>query len=242
MKRIILTAITLTLVAGGTFAQGASIREKGTLTDVSGTEITVDANTAAQDGHIFDFSVDNLTGSTQDWSLTRIRLTPSIGWVDQVCWGAVSTGTGLCSTPSGDSFTTSYTVPVQTTTTDAEINIYIDAPTGGSSSFRYYIMNGTSKVDSVDLTITKSLGVNENNSLTLTVAPNPATNFVNVNMDGVSSANLKIVDVLGNVVMKETVYDSMKKVDVTKFKNGIYFVTVEAEGIKPITRKMIIRH
>ena len=40
MKRIILTVITLTLAAGATMAQGASIREKGTPTDVSGTEIT----------------------------------------------------------------------------------------------------------------------------------------------------------------------------------------------------------
>uniref|UniRef100_UPI0040492E9A T9SS type A sorting domain-containing protein n=1 Tax=Flavobacterium sp. TaxID=239 RepID=UPI0040492E9A len=218
-----------------TIAQNAGIRVKGTAPDVSGTEITVDANTAAQDGHILDFTVDNLTGSTQDWALMRVRITPSIGWVDQVCWGSVSLTEGNCSTPTGDSFTTGYTLPVETTTTDAEINIYIDAPTGGSSSFRYYIMDGSNKVDSVDVTITKSLGINENVSLGLSVAPNPASNVVSINMDGVSSANLKIVDVLGNVVLKETVYESSKKVDVTKFKNGIYFVTAEAEGIKPIT-------
>lgn len=242
MKKIILAVVTLTLFAGGTMAQGASIKVKGTMTDVSGTELTVDASSAAQDGHIFDFSVDNLTGSAQDWSLRRVRLSPIAGWVDQVCWGAVSQGVGECSTPTGDNWTTGYTVPVQPTTTDAEINIYIDAPSAGSSTFRYIVMNGSTKVDSVDLTITKTLGITENTSLTLTIAPNPATSFVNVNMEGVSSANLKIVDVLGNIVLKETVYDNSKKVDVTQFRNGVYFITVDAEGVKPTTRKLIIRH
>jgi len=241
MKKIILAVVTLTLFAGETFAQGASIRVKGTGTDISGTEISENI-TSSSYTHVIDFSVDNLTGSAQDWGLTRIRLTPSIGWTDDVCWGAVSTGIGECNSTSGDSYSTSYTVPMETTTTDAEINVYITAPTGGTSSFRYYITNGSAKVDSVDLTITKSAGVTENISLALTVAPNPATNFINVSMEGVSSANLKIVDVLGNVVLKETVYENSKKVDVTKFRNGIYFITVDAEGVKPITRKLIVRH
>lgn len=241
MKKIILSVVTLTLLASQAFSQGASIRIKGTPTDISGTEI-FQSVTVSTSEHVIDFSVDNLTGSDQNWSLTRIRLTPSIGWTDQVCWGAASTGWGECITPSGDSYTTTYTVPVATTTTDAEINTYIEAPTGGSSSFRYYIMDGSTKVDSVDLTITKSLSINENASLTLTVAPNPATNVVNINMDGITSADLKIVDVLGNIVMKETVFESAKKVDVSKYKNGIYFITVNAEGMKPITRKLVVRH
>ncbi len=241
MKRIILTVVTLSLFAAGTMAQGTSIRVKGTPTDVSGTELNESVTGSART-HIIDFSVDNLTGSAQDWGIRRVRLTPSIGWTDEVCWGAISTGIGECNVPSGDDFTASYTVPLQTTTTDAEINIYITAPSGGTSSFRYYIMNGATKVDSVDLTINKSVGLNENVSMALTVAPNPATNFVNVTMDGVSSANMKIVDVLGNIVMKETVYENSKKIDVSQYRNGIYFITLESEGIKPITRKLVIRH
>lgn len=241
MKRIVLSALTLTLFVAGTYAQGASIRIKGTPTDVSGTVVNENVSVSTNE-HILDFTVDNLTGSDQNWGLTRVRITPSIGWTDQVCWGAISQAVGECSTPTGDSFTTGYTVPVLTTTTDAEINIYIEAPTGGSSTFRYYIMNGSNKVDSVDVTITKSLGINDIASLELTVAPNPASNAVNINMEGVSSANLKIVDVLGNIVMKETIYQNSKKVDVAQFRNGVYFVTVDAEGIKPTTRKLIIRH
>lgn len=241
MKKIILAALTISFYIGGVFAQDASIRVKNTVPDVSGTELTENV-TSSNRIHVIDFAVDNNSGSTQNWGLTRVRLTPSIGWTDEVCWGAISTAIGECNTAAGDEFSTSYTIPVQTSTTDAEINIYITAPSGGTSSFRYYIMDGTTKVDSVDLTITKSVGINENVSLALTIAPNPATNFVNVNMEGISKAELKIVDVLGNIVTRETVYENAKKVDVTKFKNGIYFITVEAEGIKPITRKLIVRH
>lgn len=240
MKRIILATLLLVLVIGAAKAQDASIRVVQTPTDISGQVYTENISSNNRI-HIVDFAVDNNTATTQNWYVKRVRLTASIGWTDEVCWGSISSAIGECNEATTDEYTTSYTVPILAGDT-AVINTYITAPGTGTSSFRYYITDGVNEIDSVDLTISKSLGINENVSLTLTVAPNPATNFVNVNMEGVNKSELKIVDVLGNVVLKETVFESAKKVDVSKYKNGIYFITVEAEGIKPITRKLIIRH
>ena len=50
------------------------------------------------------------------------------------------------------------------------------------------------------------------------------------------------VDVLGNVVLNETSFNQTKKIDVSNFRNGIYFVKVESEGSKAITRKVVVRH
>lgn len=240
MKKILLATFSLVLLIGGANAQDAKIRVVQTSTDISGQEHTENI-TSANRVHVVDFAVDNNTASTQNWYVRRVRLTTSIGWTDEVCWGSISSGVGECNEVPTDDYTTSYNVPMLAGDT-AVINTYITAPTAGTSSFRYYLTDGATLVDSVDLTISKVLGINENVSITLTVAPNPATNFVNINMEGINKSDLKIVDVLGNVVLKESVYETSKKVDVTKFKNGIYFITVEAEGIKPITRKLIIRH
>jgi len=58
----------------------------------------------------------------------------------------------------------------------------------------------------------------------------------------VENANIKVVDVLGNTVYNETITNGSKNVDVSSFKNGVYFVIVEVPGIKPMNRKLIIRH
>ena len=53
--------------------------------------------------------------------------------------------------------------------------------------------------------------------------------------------HLKIVDLLGNTVLTETI-DSNSKIDVSEFKNGIYFIIVDAEGVKFANRKLVVKH
>ena len=47
---------------------------------------------------------------------------------------------------------------------------------------------------------------------------------------------------LGNVVLKETVMGSSKTINTSSFRNGVYFVRVEADNQRTINRKLIIRH
>ncbi len=51
-----------------------------------------------------------------------------------------------------------------------------------------------------------------------------------------------MTDVLGNVVLREVIVGTVKKINVTKFRNGVYFITVKASGAKSVTRKVIVRH
>ena len=76
-----------------------------------------------------------------------------------------------------------------------------------------------------------------------TIEPvNPATDFISINLNGIETAAIKIVDVLGNTVFKDSYFSGVKKVDVSNFKNGIYFVMIESNGIKTMTRKVVIKH
>jgi hypothetical protein len=52
---------------------------------------------------------------------------------------------------------------------------------------------------------------------------------------------MKVVDVLGNLIMKETI-SSSKKIDVTDFRSGVYIISFEGAGVKSFNRKVIIRH
>ena len=240
MKKIILSLFSITLISAAVNAQAITINVDGTSTDISGTE-HVEVLTSAVDMHLLvDFIVTNNTGATQNLSITRSHVNLTSGWSDYFCWG-LSGGAGDCYAVQAAAVWTGGSVEV----VDGEqgkLQAYINAPNGGTSTIRYYINDGSTYLDSVDLVISSTASIQENASLSLNVSPNPANNVVNISMTGVNKADVKIVDVLGNIVFNETVAETTKKVDVSRFRNGIYFITVDAEGIKPTTRKLIIRH
>ena len=98
-------------------------------------------------------------------------------------------------------------------------------------------------MDSVDLEVNFTMGVSSiKQEVSVSIAPNPATDFVSINLNGIETAAIKIVDVLGNTVFRDSYFSGVKKIDVSNFKNGIYFVMIESNGIKTMTRKVVIKH
>lgn len=76
--------------------------------------------------------------------------------------------------------------------------------------------------------------------LSISVQPNPASDFITINADGVENAMVQIIDVLGNVVWNSTI-SGKGSINVTEFRNGIYYVNVSANGTRA-SRKVIVRH
>jgi predicted lipoprotein len=76
----------------------------------------------------------------------------------------------------------------------------------------------------------------------LTLTPNPADNYVTVSLGTTGNATMKVVDVLGNVVMTDVITDGTEMINLSDFKNGIYFIQVESSETKLMTRKLIVRH
>jgi hypothetical protein len=116
--------------------------------------------------------------------------------------------------------------------------------TFGQAHYRYYITtNGLNMLDSVDLIVdylasTKPVVKEE---LSITVAPNPSTEYVNIQFTGTEQLQLKMVDALGNVISRE-VLTGNRKINVSDLNSGIYFLVFEAPGSKSITRKLVVRH
>jgi hypothetical protein len=115
--------------------------------------------------------------------------------------------------------------------------------TSGQAHYRYYISDlGTGYSDSVDLIIDFVASVKPiKEDVTVSIVPNPASDYINITVNGMENGTLKMVDILGNVVYKDAIVNS-KSIATSNFKTGVYFVTIDAPGSKSISRKVIIRH
>lgn len=241
MKKTLLSLLAASTLALSSYGQGLVIYLDGGATDVSGQEQTIsDITFDAFNEHLEDFIINNNDASAQDWVITREILNETSGWSNTFCWG-VNGAAGNCYPASTD---ISWTSPSQTIPAGGagKLSTYVNAPTSGTATYRYHIStDGATFLDFVDVTVTSVLGVDNKPSISVNVSPNPATSYVNVKADGVNSASVTLVDVLGNIVLNETMTGS-KTINVSEFKNGIYFLRIEAEGVEAITRKIIVRH
>lgn len=242
MKKTILSIISVFALSALSFAQSITVNVQGSATDVSGTVVTEVVTSSSPDQHVLDFDVVNNSGVDKALKITRKHINISSGWESYFCWGA-SAILGTCYPVYQDQEWTGGSINVANGAKGV-LSSYVNPTSSGSILIRYYVVDDSNqeRLDSVDVQINTLLSVEEQTAISLSIAPNPSSNFVNINAAGVTNAKVRIVDVLGNVVYNESIGASSKKVDVTSFRNGIYFVTVEGEGIKPSTRKLIIRH
>lgn len=245
MKKALLIAIASFGISTASTAQ-VEMYINGGAADVSGTTIQVSPEGPGE--VVSDIHIKNMTGVSKSWVITRLRINEKALWTDYLCWGhETDPFGGTCYPATGMDFT-SWTTPNAVNVGNGEAgvlqtHISPDPTDAGTSTYRYYVStDGVTFEDSIDIEISFSLGLTQVAPfLTIGVAPNPATDYVTVTAQGVEKASIKMVDVLGNVVLKDTFIGS-KKINVTDFRNGIYFIMVEAEGVKPVSRKIIVRH
>ncbi len=84
--------------------------------------------------------------------------------------------------------------------------------------------------------------MHDNNDITLSVFPNPATDFINVTVKGnVNDAVVKIYSALGTEVYSENI-ENYKKIDVSDFKNNVYIINVYSKDELLETARFVVRH
>jgi hypothetical protein len=238
MKRTLLTILTIASFTGLSFGQIEM--SVGTSGDITGTQIDRPYNGVEI---VVDVHVANNSGVTRDLTIQRVRINETTGWTDYLCWGHETDPFGICyPSSSANPWTTGAAVPIA----DGEagnLAIHIDAAgENGCTVYRYVVMDGSTALDSMDINVCKSVSLDEIEPFSVSIAPNPANAYVKVKTSGTEESTIKVVDVLGNVVLKETVMGSSKTINTESFRNGVYFVIVESEGQKPINRKVIVRH
>ena len=226
-----------------------SIEIPGTNTDISGQTHEVELTNSESIDVSFD--IINNTGATHQWRITRDKISVPTTWSDFLCWGhCTDQFGGTCYAANvSDPWTTPATQSVLFDVNNGEcgkLKVTInpdDWTTTGQARYRYYISdNGTNFSDSVDLVLSYTAAVKPvKEEISVNIGPNPASDYVQINMSGVESATLKIIDALGTTISKEGI-NSKKKINVSELRNGVYFLVIDIPGSKTITRKVIIRH
>jgi Secretion system C-terminal sorting domain len=241
MKTRLLFAL-LGLTALTAYGQQLAITVEGA-SHVSGTQYMYTANTNTRQVNAL---VKNISGAPLNLTVKRVILNTIPSWKDDLCWGSSSSPLdGQCY--NGIQGTNPYTTPHVQIVNPGDNGIFLAKiepkdPDYGCGEYRYYIMNGATIMDSIDISVCKTADVDELTPFSITIAPNPASSYFTIKTTGSESASLKVMDVLGNVVMKETIMGTSKTINTESFKNGVYFIVVESEDQKPINRKVIVRH
>lgn len=197
---------------------------------------------------VSDIHIVNNTGTTKNWSIARKRINEQPTWSDYLCWGHESDPFGGTCYSATTMNTTLWTTPASVVVADGEggvlqSDITPDENAPATVTYRYYVVSGSVYEDSIDVEISFFASAPKlYSNISLSVLPNPASDYININLGSLDQASVKMVDVLGNVVLREQVTAQNKKIDVSGFKNGIYFVIIEAPGMKPVNKKIVVRH
>ncbi len=242
MKKTLLSILSIVGITAISFGQAVTI-EIGNSGDISGTQ--VDYTSAGAEVSLY-LRIQNTSGQSMDLAVKRERINPQTAWTDYVCWGhETDPFGGVCYPFYAEN---PWTTPATVTVGDGEagvISVYIQPldPDYGCVVYRYVILDGPNALDSIDISVCKTAAIEGlKPTLAVSVAPNPANSYIQVKTTGVDVATVKMVDVLGNVVLRETIIGSSKTINVSEFRNGIYFIAVEGKGVKTINRKVIVRH
>ena len=193
--------------------------------------------------------IKNMGSSDADWRITRLRINVPAGWSDLICWGHSTDAFGGTCFSSSQMLGNPWTTPVSSNFTVSpneygKLKVTINPEEGatGLGHYRYYVSNdGVNFIDSVDIKFDYSLSVQEVEPIQVSIVPNPASDFIQINLSGAVTAQMKMVDVLGSEVLNQTVM-STATFDISNFRNGVYIMTFNAPGSKSFVRKVILKH
>ena len=249
MKKVYLLLAAIGLIGTSAMAQ-VEIREfsggQAVGNDLSGT--TWNETVTAEGTVTLTFNILNTSGSQKVYKVNRVRVQEVAAWSDYLCWGPNPDPNfeGTCY-PASQMNMTNWTTPSGITVNDnddANLQVDVDVQSAGTGVYRYIIMDGSTKVDSIDVQFSSSLSIQDQTEepLGMTAYPNPANNYLTIATTGTDgNCFVRITDVLGKVVYSDDM-GITKKIDVSEFKNGVYLVTVTEKGQLVQTRRIVVKH
>ena len=115
-------------------------------------------------------------------------------------------------------------------------------PSGGTAYEQvqgggYNGSNGKWYFDNVSTVATTLSVKNNKQNVGVKIYPNPAKNILNITSDSFEVKNVEIYNLLGKLVLFETVGN--QNLNISALNKGVYFVKVTQEG-KTITRKLVV--
>ena len=80
----------------------------------------------------------------------------------------------------------------------------------------------------------------QTDDISFKVYPNPTTDYISVSTDQKFDGSFKLNNIFGKILLEGEISKEGKKIDLLKFRSGIYIISVyDTEGKKVTTRKII---
>ena len=76
---------------------------------------------------------------------------------------------------------------------------------------------------------------------TIRLYPNPASNVLNIALQGTEVNEVVVIDIYGKTAMRNTVADGNNSLDISSLPAGMYFVQLRADNAVKATQKLIKR-
>lgn len=239
MNRLFTTVIGL-LAFSLSFGQDLELHENGVV--ISGSLITIDS--VANADHTFgDYYIVNKTASPVTVTWNRIRRAQTNPYTDQICDYV------LCY--SADDATT-YFRPVDFTIPANDSSVFqpkvYPYGTPGCAIYTYKIFGNLGDFqDSIQVKYRFGgqdcfLSVKET-PLLYSVYPNPAANQFNINATtNGNNVQVKVYNIMGELVAKEIITDGINVISVAGLSNGVYFYSMVKNSDVIETKKLIVKH
>lgn len=206
------------------------------------TAIVSNANSSAElVGYAY---LKNNSGQDMDVMAKRIDksytvLTDS----NAICWA------GGCYIPSISQSPFSLSIPAGATVTDFSAHVYPEGDGVVSAGpIRYVFFDENNPSDSVsfiiNFAVTQNFSIEEKFLPTVSVFPNPAKDFLKVELKNVNSNNaqFELIDMLGNRVFSKNIEGQRNfELDLSNVARGIYFYALKQDNITIATKKLVVR-
>lgn len=107
-----------------------------------------------------------------------------------------------------------------------------------TGSLILYSTDITNMENTIDVTVTFTTGIDDNEMLNISIYPNPTSSYVNVSGGDVN--RVEIFDMMGKKVWDDQYAESEISVDVHNWPAGTYMVRVTSQG-RIVTRKIVVK-
>jgi hypothetical protein len=234
---------TFLMISGlGTTALAQSLEFHKDGVSISGQVLTIDSAATADHTYGYYYIVNN-TAATITLTWSREREAHTAGYNDQICDDI------LCFDADDN---TNYNRPATFTIPANDSTVFQPKvfPNGiaGCAIYTYKCYQGLGSLqDSIQVKYRFGgqdcfLDVPET-PVTYSVYPNPASTSLHVTVNtGGNAVQLNVYNIMGEVVMRETLNDGNNNLSVEELTNGVYFYSILKNGAVIETKKLIVRH
>lgn len=223
-----------------TFSQGSlKVEDKGG-NDISMSEKYV---SGFYDDYeiVYYFYVRNTTLSDLNVKAKRIELDVNCSTEHALCWDVCPPPVESCSKLIENNISVRNILAGEADNTG--VGHLYPKDTQGTSKYRYVFYLESDENDStyIDVLYDHSLLNTKNtDKQVLSISPNPASNFLNIEIADGKNYSLQLINILGKTVMSRGL-TSKNYLDVSAFDRGIYFVKITNEkGVEVKTSKIVL--